>query len=198
MPTYLLIDWETQQHPSMKIVMGELCRMSIFCAQELGFSKEAVQVDSASLYCALSRYLRDIFGYQRITDSISSRLESFASTCSTERRGELLKIQDAILADLRDCGIRISSDNPYVHKRAAFLLYHLTIAKPFYVKSPINTEVGEKVAYFNAYSSMFIVNAALATANLTLNVSIDLIRDLTYHNLTRSSLEAVLRTAKKR
>jgi hypothetical protein len=194
---YLLSDWESSATPTMKAVMNDLCRLASSCATKLGFSSDAVRVDSASLYSALSRYLRDAFGYQRISNSISQRFAHFASSCLPERKLELMKMKDEILEELHDCGIRISSDNPYLHKRMAFLLYHLTISKPFYVALPINEDGGEKIAYFNAYVSIFIVNLALAASKQALDVSEDFVRDLTYHNLTRSSLEAVMRTVSR-
>ena len=56
-----------------------------------------------------------------------------------------------------------------------------------------DNEVGENVVYFNALVSLYITNLVLtATECKTIPVKKDFIRDLTYRNLSRSSIEMLV------
>lgn len=191
----LLKDYISVGTPSQKVIMESLCKLAVECAVSMGLDKANVRVDSVSLYTALERYCRDAFGYQRITKAIDESFEKLSYGVPNDKKSELQGIKKYLLDTLHDCGIRIASPKPYTQKRMAFLLYHLTIAKPFYVTTFLDDNNGEKVTYFNAYVSIAIVNEVLLTCSHEFPPSKNILRDLTYHNLSRSAIEAIVRAS---
>ncbi|MCL1915439.1 MAG: hypothetical protein FWG17_01815 [Desulfovibrionaceae bacterium] len=145
---------------------------------------------------ALERYCRDSFGYQRVHNLVNVRFDALFIGLSLTKQAELEKLKADIIEEVKNSGIRIPSDEPYIQKKCAFLLYHLIIAKPFYISGKIDADAkGAKTAYFNANVSVVIVNAVLATCGYQFFPSEDLLRDLTHRLLSRSAMEAVMRAS---
>jgi len=195
MPRRLLTDFFMPDMGQVKSLMEKLCTMAFWAADEKGLGKR-LRVDSLSLYAALERYARDAYGYQRIHAFLDGRFDKLMVGLSAAQQTKFFAWRDDLNQELQNSGIRIPSTNPYVQKKCAFLLYHLTIAKPFYIEGKADADtIGERITYFNATASTYIANAMLACCGLTFSPSKDLLRDLTHRLLSRSAMEALMRVA---
>lgn len=198
MSHYLLTDFIRNDSHPLPDVMAQLIKMAVRCAEDLELDLTKLRVDSLSLYAAIVRSCRDSFGYQRVGKLINERFDSLSVGLSVGKKEALEVLKNDLLDELKNSGIRISSDNPYIHKVCAFLLYHLTISKPFYIDGEVeDAPPGEKKAYFNANVCIYIINVVLAAYKLWLPPSKDLLRDLTYRLLSRSAIEAIMRSSLK-
>ena len=199
MPKYLLHDFVHDNSPHMRLVMEELIRVASMCANTIGLDKNTVRVNALALAAALKRYTRDAFGFQRVVHFMEARFAALAMTTHDANKNEIIRLKDDLLETIKESGIRIPSGDPYAYKRCAFLLYHLTVLRPFYIAGARDDDPeGEKKAYFNAGVSLYIVKLALATIGYTFptnKTTIDLLRDLTFRTLSRSAMEAMMRTA---
>jgi len=179
--------------------MEELIRIASRCAVNICLDTNTVRVNALSLAAALKRYTRDAFGFQRVVHFIDGRFAALAKTMHGANKNEVIRLKDDLLEIIKESGIRIPSGDPYAYKRCAFLLYHLTVLRPFYIAGARDDDPeGAKKAYFNAGVSLYIVNLALATIGYTFptnKATIDLLRDLTFRTLSRSAMEAMMRTA---
>lgn len=194
MPHGLLFDFLNNENKISMVMMEKVCKIAIRCAKDLGFESERVRIDCLSLYAALERYSRDAFGFQRVHNLLEKRFDSLYVGLIPAKQEALLALKNDIQAELKNSGIRIPSANPYVHKKCAFLLYHLIIAKPFYIAGQVEEDItGERTAYFNANVGVCVVNVLLASCEgHSFRPSKNLLRDLTHRLLSRSALEAIM------
>ena len=112
--------------------MRQIVRVAARCAADCGFVKGALRLNAFAPGFALDRYVRDSFGFQRITKLIVSRLDDLKEGIAISRLGDLnnlkLELREEIL---RGAGVRIQSNRPYVHRTCALLLHHLVILRLF-------------------------------------------------------------------
>lgn len=96
-------------------------------------------------------------------------------------------------------GFMIESLNPHINKKIAYLVYHLSCQKPFYVnKLDYNLYKNDKLYYmvgshFNELTILFIVSFILEELKITLGIGISnteyFLHSIRHRNLSRSSLE---------
>ena|GEM_PF-6857332 len=203
MAHYLLTDFVNSGSPPMRKIMEDLCEIAHKCAQKIGLDKNAVKVNALYLALALERYTRDIFGCKRIVDFIETRFEDL-STSDPESKNKIEKLKKDMREELEKSGLRISSNDPKLHKKCAFLLYNLTFFRPFCITAELNdVPEREKKTYFNACVSVYITNLVLATVGnpklaprgYEFSPNPDLIRNLTLRTLTRSGIEEMMQYA---
>jgi hypothetical protein len=193
MSSHLLTDFIFSNSPPFDDVILELVAMAHKCAVSLELDQTKVNVDYLSLMTALERYTRDTYGFKRIHNLINQRFDSLLVGMKGKQKDTCIELKKELIEYLRDSGIRIPSENPYTQKRAAFLLYHLAMSKPFYIAYRVhNDPKGERMVHFNAYVSIFIVKVALAAYQLAFNSSQHLLRALTFRQLSRSAVEAIM------
>jgi len=157
------------------------------------FSRCDCFVNHSALMMVLTRYSRDIYGFRRIV----AKLQNLGNDLTTEQKKQL---SDLILEGA-DFGFKIPSENPYIHREAAVLLYWFSVLKPFH----LNIKKGEEpipnkyyLAYFNEYFSYHLITTSIhvQSVNLTLHKNkeyfLEFLNELHFRNLSRSSLEFFL------
>ena len=164
-----------------------------FVTRDVTFKQCQPLIDYPALLGVLTRYSRDIYGFRRI----SSKLQSIGTILDKNHR-ELL---EQIILEGADFGFKIPSDNPYIERQAAVLLYWFSVLKPFHLnfiggkKSPPESYIQ---SYFNEYFSYFLICLALHTQTVNLiihenkEVFKEFLNQLHFRNLSRSSLEFFL------
>ena len=171
-------------------------------AKKLNFNEKYVVVNKWNIFAALQRYSRDIFGFSRLKYCL-------------EKNGVGDKTVNTIMNEIKDehkgIGLRIVSEDPYMHKRIAFFVYYFSITKPF----SINYNGGLKelddkhiynIVHFNSIVLLSCVQRFLLASHgkvngkecrlyLDYNQKEDdsFLHDLTYRALTRSSIESIIR-----
>lgn len=146
-----------------------------------------LRVSYHSLYLALIRYSKDVYGLFRVSNILSEHI--------TDKN----KLDDIISKIKYNGGFMIESLNPHINKRIAYLVYHLMCQKPFYVnKLDNNLYKTNKLYYivgshFNEFIILFIVSFILEELNITFGISISnieyFLHSIRHRNLSRSSLE---------
>lgn len=164
-----------------------------FARNDPSFKKCHPLIDYPALLSVLARYSRDIYGFRRIVAKIR------------DLNGKIDKAQqkylEQIIIDGADFGFKIPSENPYVDRQAAVLLYWFSVLKPFHLEydesgGPIPEPYIQ--AYFNEYFSYFLVCLALYPQSIVLEIHNDkaqfeeFLNQLHFRNLSRSSLEFFL------
>ena len=177
--------------------MHDLWMRACQYAERIGLKPKKVRVDFLSLEAALERYARDIFGCRRVVNEIDKSFATILQWVPVAKKNDVDIQKGNILNKLYEIGIRIPSNNPYVHKKCAFLLYYLTLMRPFSILPESNDDAAtrEKKAYFNAAVSAHIVNLVLSTVKYQFFQTLDLIRDLTLRTMSRSAMEAMMEYA---
>ena len=138
-----------------------------------------------SLYLALIRYSKDIYGLRRVNGILSKHI--------TDKN----KFDDIISKIKYNGGFMIESLNPHINKRIAYLVYHLMCQKPFYVNKLDNSLYESDALYykigshFNEIVILCIVFFILEELNTTLGIrNIEyFLHSIRHRNLSRSSLE---------
>lgn len=138
-----------------------------------------------SLYLALIRYSKDIYGLRRVNAILSKHI--------TDKN----KFDDIISKIKYNGGFMIESLNPHINKRIAYLVYHLMCQKPFYVNKLDNSLYESDALYykigshFNEIVILCIVFFILEELNTTLGIrNIEyFLHSIRHRNLSRSSLE---------
>ena len=82
---YLLNDFVTSG-ANLVNIMREQAAAATSCAIALNLDTEKVRVDFGSLICALRRYARDVFGYQRIYRFIDGGCQKLSMGMAEEKR----------------------------------------------------------------------------------------------------------------
>lgn len=180
-------------------VMADTLETSADCARAIAPGLvDTVRFNPPALYSALTRYARDAFGCQRISTVIEHHLENLPEGTPDAVAKMLRSLQDELDKELKVSGIRISTKEPYIQKRCAILLYHLILQRPFFIKSQLRGgQIGRLIMFFNAISSIAIINVALRPYALKFDPADGLFRDLTHRTMSRSAMEAMMRYAIK-
>ena len=164
-----------------------------FVGSDRSFSGCQPLINYPSLLSVLTRYSRDIYGFRRI----KAKIRNMGSFLSQNHQTQL----EEIISEGADFGFKVPSDNPYIERQTAVLLYWFSVLKPFSLNF---TDAGgpppeEYVqSYFNEYFSYFLVCLGLHTqsVNLTMHNNKELFKEflnqLHFRNLSRSSLEFFL------
>jgi hypothetical protein len=162
------------------------------------FKKCIPQIDYPALLSVLSRYSRDVYGFRRI----SAKIHNLSGNIDEAQQ----KMLNQIVIDGADFGFKIPSENPYVERQAAVLLYWFSVLKPFHFEySGSGGAVPEAYiqAYFNEYFSYFLVCMAIHPQSVDFEIHKnkaqfeEFLNQLHYRNLSRSSLEFFLPYNKK-
>ena len=184
-------------------IIESFANMAYAVAKNLKFNKVYVYVNKWSIFAALQRYSRDIFGFSRLRHCL-------------EKNGICDDISENIINEVKHehkgIGLRIVSEDPYIHKRIAFFLYYFSIMKPFTINfdgsmDKLNEKQVEQIIHFNSIVLLSCVQTFLLSYNrinskkesvyafINPNNLYDksLIHDLTYRTLNRSSIEAAMR-----
>ena len=192
-------DFVSSGSPQMRQIMRDLIKKAFKCAGKIDLDPKTVRVSAISLATALARYARDAFGCQRVVNFIEDRFTALSLGMPDAKKEELNKLQGDLFKELTKSGIRIPSDDPYVQKKCAFLLYHLTLERPFYIKASCGddpeTDLNTiKKGYFNACVSVYIINLMLSdyVVPYEFPVNVELIRNLSLRMLSRSCLEEIM------
>lgn len=144
-----------------------------------------LRVSYHSLYLALIRYSKDIYGFYRVNNILSEYI--------TDKN----KLNDIIFKIKYNGGFMIESLNPHINKKIAYLVYHLMCQKPFYVNKldsslyKSNTLYYKVGSHFNEIVILVIVSFVLEELNTTLGIrNIEyFLHSIRHRNLSRSSLE---------
>ena len=150
-------------------------------------------INHSTLMMTLTRYSRDIYGFRRI----SAKLKNLGNNLNQGQRKQL----ENIILDGADFGFKIPSENPYIHREVAVLLYWFSVLKPFH----LSFKKGEGaipnknyLAYFNEYFSYYLINIVIhvQSVNIKLHTNkayfLEFLNELHFRNLSRSSLEFFL------
>ena len=157
------------------------------------FSRCEPFVNYSNLLHAINRYSRDIYGFQRI----KARLNNLNSNISDKQKIQLMEIID----ESADFGFKFPTDNPYIEKKVAVLLYWFSILKPFHLTFKKGKEAIPNKnfqAYFNEYFSYHLICTAVHPQSFNLIIHkdkpnfLEFLNQLHFRNLSRSSLEFFL------
>jgi hypothetical protein len=156
-------------------------------------------IDYSALISVLTRYSRDVYGFRRIC----AKIRYFKDILDPEQQESL----ERIIAEGADFGFKMPTEQPYIERQTAVLLYWLSVLKPFHLeyeftggKKPPEVYIQ---AYFNEYFSYFMICLALYPLAITMEIHQDraifeeFLNQLHFRNLSRSSLEFFLPSYKK-
>ncbi len=144
-------------------------------------------IDYVALYDAFRRYSRDIWGYKRIY-SLISKMPEISGAVS----------KSYVLEELESSGLKVVSLNPYIDRQCAYLLYWLCKTRPFrlnFSKADENQFNEAYTSYNEMVSFMFIVHILQVKGckiSIKKEAFNDIIRDIHYRVLGRTSLELLL------
>jgi len=150
-------------------------------------------IDYPSLLSVLTRYSRDIYGFRRI----KAKIRNLGATLSSSQQDQL----EQIISEGADFGFKIPSDNPYIERQTAVLLYWFSVLKPFHLNFTNNSNPPPEEyiqSYFNEYFAYFLICLSLHTQSVNLAIHNDkedfkeFLNQLHFRNLSRSSLEFFL------
>jgi len=191
---YLRTDFIHSGTPDKEYVLRDLWMRACQYAIKIGLDPKAVRVDFLSLEAALERYTRDIFGCQRVVKFIENNFAAQAQWVPLDNKKDFDKLKNDLIEELQKVGLRIPSNDPDNHKKCAFLLYYLTLMRPFSIDVKPNDDAPkrEKKASFNAAVCAYIINVTLSTTQDHFFQTQDLIRDLTLRTLSRSAMEVMM------
>lgn len=144
-------------------------------------------VDYVDLYDAFRRYSRDVWGYKRMNFLVSKMSEISGAVAKNHVKDEL-----------KTAGLKVVSDNPYLERQCAYLLYWLCKTRPFHLQYK-NADIEQFHETFALYNEMiafmFIINIMKVNGskiNMKKEAFNDIIRDIHYRMIGRTSLELLL------
>jgi hypothetical protein len=156
-------------------------------------------IDYSALISVLARYSRDVYGFRRIC----AKIRYFKGVLDQEQQDGL----ESILSEGADFGFKMPTEQPYVERQTAVLLYWFSVLKPFHLeyeptggKEPPEAYIQ---TYFNEYFSYFMICLALYPLSITMGIHKDravfeeFLNQLHFRNLSRSSLEFFLPNYRK-
>ena len=164
--------------------------------KDVSFNQCKPLIDYPALLGVFTRYSRDIYGFRRI----SAKLQNIGGM---DRK--LQEQLEQIILEGADFGFKIPSNNPYIERQAAVLLYWFSVLKPFHIsfKDGHNPPPESYIqSYFNEYFAYFLICLALHTQSVNLIIHEDkevfkeFLNQLHFRNLSRSSLEFFLPSMK--
>ena len=158
------------------------------------FESCSVYIDYAALNQALSKYSRDTNGARRFSAKINKIKHISKEDASSAISG---------LEEYGDYGFKISSKLPYIHRCIANLFYWFSLLKPFHISTEKNIEQYAKeyeylFSFFNEFITYMLLNETAKSHHLQLVLHaseplfIDVLYDLHFRNISRSSLEFFL------
>jgi hypothetical protein len=166
---------------------------------EKGFEICKPIIDYPALISVLTRYSRDVYGFRRIC----AKIRHLKDALDREQQESL----ENIIAEGADFGFKMPTEQPYVERQTAVLLYWFSVLKPFHLEyEPTMGREPPEVyiqAYFNEYFSYFMICLALYPLSITMDIHKDravfeeFLNQLHFRNLSRSSLEFFLPYYKK-
>jgi hypothetical protein len=164
-----------------------------FVQNDIAFQRCTPQIDYPALLSVLARYSRDVYGFRRI----SAKIYNLSGKIDEAQQSMLAQI----VLDGADFGFKIPSENPYVERQAAVLLYWFSVLKPFHLEYSGSGGAALEAyiqAYFNEYFSYFLVCMAIHPQSVDFEIHKnkaqfeEFLNQLHYRNLSRSSLEFFL------
>ena len=164
-----------------------------FVVADESFCRCQPLIDYPNLLSVLTRYSRDIYGFRRI----SAKIRNIKANLDQTQQEQL----EQIILEGADFGFKVPSDNPYIERETAVLLYWFSVLKPFHLtyKESQNPPPESYIqSYFNEYFAYFLICLSLhtQTVNLAIHEGKDLFKEflnqLHFRNLSRSSLEFFL------
>ena len=175
--------------------------IAYYVAKNLKIDKSHVTVNRWGVFAALQRYSRDIFGFSRLKYC----LEKNGINNST-----IEKIMNEVKHEHKGIGLRIVSEQPYFHKRIAFFIYYFSIIKPFSINynhgtiNELDEKKVEKIIHFNSIVLLSCIQIILLSyknknddrykfIDPEYTYIQDLIHELTYRSINRSSIESAMR-----
>ena len=199
--TWLTNDVLFNETYKIDILIKNFADVAYAVAEDLKINKSYVYVNKWGVFAALQRYSRDIFGFNRLKCCLESNGVNGSS---------LDKIMREVKHEYKGIGLRIVSEDPYMHKRIAFFIYYFSIIKPFSINynqgliGDLDEKKVKHIIHFNAIvllSCVQLILLSFKSENETGYEFIDkkyiydqdFIHDLTYRSLNRSSLEAAMR-----
>jgi hypothetical protein len=160
------------------------------------FSRCSPHIDYVALIAALTRYSRDIYGYRRVLAKIRDIEKRVAASAPGATEGfEQIVTESAVF------GFKVPSESPYIERHASFLLYWISVLKPFHIDfKPGGSRPPEDYiqSYFNEYLAYFMVCVALHAQSVDLTIHKrkevfkEFLNQLHFRNLSRSSLDFFL------
>jgi hypothetical protein len=157
------------------------------------------RIDYPALVAVLTRYSRDVYGFRRIC----AKIRHLKGVLDQKQKESL----EAIIAEGADFGFKIPSEQPYIERQTAALLYWFSVLKPFYLEyEPTRGRKPPEAyiqAYFNEYFAYFMICLALYPVSITMEIHNskaifeEFLNQLHFRNLSRSSLEFFLPNYKR-
>lgn len=144
-------------------------------------------VDYVSLYDTFRRYSRDVWGYKRMNFLVSNMPEITGAVAKQHVKDEL-----------KIAGLKVVSDNPYLERQCAYLLYWLCKTRPFRLqyKNADIEQFHETYALYNEMISFMFIKHILQVKGVKIKIKKeafnDIIRDIHYRIMGRTSLELLL------
>ena len=187
--SYLLEDFDlarygnTTQEKLEKIVSDIKKIYDVFGAELL--------ISYHSLYLALKRYSKDIYGLSRIQDILSAHFNDEKT------------LNNTINYIKNNAGLTIESLSPHLNKKLAYLTYHLICQKPFFVNK-LNRNLYKNDKFYFLVGSNF---NEIVTINILFHILEEFdayiqLKDKEYfihclrnRNINRSSLELLFESS---
>jgi hypothetical protein len=131
---------------------------------EQGFKICKPIIDYSALISVLTRYSRDVYGFRRI----STKIRYFKDVLDQGQQESL----ESIIAEGADFGFKMPTEQPYVERQTAVLLYWFSVLKPFHLEyEPTKGRKPPEAyiqTYFNEYFSYFMICLALYPLSIML------------------------------
>lgn len=119
-----------------------------FCRRKLFLYDCVVHIDYTVLRQALLKYSRDVFGQKRLS-AIMKKIPNY-----NKYKGNLDSMMDKY-------GLKVSSYNPYIHRRVGFFMYWFSVLKPFHIDTSNAETIPEADSYLIGYFNELITYALI-------------------------------------
>ena len=185
---YQLFEGELKPKSDTNNIIQNVGTYVRYITQKLNIYKDAeCIVDYVALYDAFRRYSRDVWGYKRMNFLVSNMSEISGAVAKKHVKDEL-----------KTAGLKVVSDNPYLERKCAYLLYWLCKIRPFRLqyKNADIEQFHETYALYNEMISFMFIKHILQVNGVKINIKKeafnDIIRDIHYRIIGRTSLELLL------
>lgn len=186
--TYQLSNGELKPRNDTNNIIKNVGTYIRYITQQLDIYKNAeCIVDYVALYDTFRRYSRDVWGYKRMNFLISNMLEISGAVAKKH-----------IKEELKTAGLKVVSENPYLERKCAYLLYWLCKTRPFRLqyKNADIEQFHETYALYNEMISFMFIKHIFQVNGSKINMKKeafnDIIRDIHYRIIGRTSLELLL------
>jgi hypothetical protein len=162
-------------------------------AREKGFGACKPIINYPALISVLTRYSRDVYGFRRI----SAKIRQFGNALNPDQRKSL----ESIISEGADFGFKMPTEQPYIERQTAVLMYWFSVLKPFHLEYGAGGKESPEPyiqAYFNEYFSYYLICMSLYPLSMSMelhkNTALfeEFLNQLHFRNLSRSSLEFFL------